>query len=46
MEMALNKIVPENFPYVHTAEGPDDMVNFVNHSRYVFSFEVFLFVHM
>lgn len=26
MEMGLNKIVPESFPYVHTAEGPDDMV--------------------
>ncbi|RIA98838.1 hypothetical protein C1645_731399 [Glomus cerebriforme] len=25
MEMALNKIVSENLPYVHTAEGPDDM---------------------
>ncbi|KAI8645296.1 hypothetical protein BD408DRAFT_412109 [Parasitella parasitica] len=25
MEMGLNKIVPESFPYVHTAEGPDDM---------------------
>jgi secondary thiamine-phosphate synthase enzyme len=25
MEMALNKIAPENFPYVHTIEGPDDM---------------------
>lgn len=25
MEMGLNKIVPETFPYVHTAEGPDDM---------------------
>jgi secondary thiamine-phosphate synthase enzyme len=25
MEMALNKIVPENWPYVHTIEGPDDM---------------------
>ncbi|CAB4421121.1 unnamed protein product [Rhizophagus irregularis] len=25
MEMALNKIVPENLPYVHTDEGPDDM---------------------
>jgi len=23
--MALNKIAPENFPYVHTMEGPDDM---------------------
>ncbi|CAO0790669.1 unnamed protein product [Mucor circinelloides] len=25
MEMGLNKIVPETFPYIHTAEGPDDM---------------------
>lgn len=25
MEMALNKIAPENLPYVHTIEGPDDM---------------------
>ncbi|KAI8379985.1 hypothetical protein EDC96DRAFT_570791 [Choanephora cucurbitarum] len=25
MEMGLNKIVPEDFPYIHTAEGPDDM---------------------
>ena len=25
LEMALNKIAPENLPYVHTAEGPDDM---------------------
>ncbi|KAG0750243.1 hypothetical protein G6F57_003652 [Rhizopus arrhizus] len=25
MEMGLNKIVPESLPYVHTAEGPDDM---------------------
>ncbi|MFO0883212.1 MAG: secondary thiamine-phosphate synthase enzyme YjbQ [Pirellulales bacterium] len=25
LEMALNKIAPENFPYVHTMEGPDDM---------------------
>jgi len=25
-EMALNKIAPEDFPYVHTDEGPDDMV--------------------
>ncbi|KAI8581349.1 hypothetical protein K450DRAFT_232619 [Umbelopsis ramanniana AG] len=24
-EMALNKIAPEDFPYVHTDEGPDDM---------------------
>lgn len=25
MEMAVNKIAPENWPYVHTCEGPDDM---------------------
>ena len=25
LEMAFNKIAPENFPYVHTIEGPDDM---------------------
>lgn len=26
MEMGLNRIVPEDFPYIHTAEGSDDMV--------------------
>ncbi len=25
LEMAMNKVVPESFPYVHTVEGPDDM---------------------
>ena len=25
METSLNAIVPENFPYLHTCEGPDDM---------------------
>lgn len=25
MEMALNNIAPEDLPYVHTIEGPDDM---------------------
>jgi len=25
MEMSVNNIVPESFPYVHTLEGPDDM---------------------
>ena len=25
MESALNSIAPEDFPYVHTMEGPDDM---------------------
>ncbi len=25
LEMAFDKIAPENFPYSHTMEGPDDM---------------------
>ncbi len=25
LEMSVNKIVPEGFPYIHTLEGPDDM---------------------
>lgn len=25
LEMSLNKIAPENSPYIHTIEGPDDM---------------------
>ena len=25
MEMAINRIAPEDFPYIHTLEGPDDM---------------------
>jgi len=25
LEMAISRIAPENFPYVHTIEGPDDM---------------------
>lgn len=25
MNMALNRLAPENWPYVHTCEGPDDM---------------------
>ena len=25
MESSINSIVPENFPYTHTMEGPDDM---------------------
>lgn len=25
LEMSFNKIAPEDFPYVHTIEGPDDM---------------------
>jgi secondary thiamine-phosphate synthase enzyme len=25
MEMSLNRLAPENAPYVHTLEGPDDM---------------------
>lgn len=26
MDMGLDKIVPETLPYIHTMEGPDDMV--------------------
>ncbi|CAG8540776.1 6521_t:CDS:2 [Ambispora gerdemannii] len=25
MEMGLNRLVPENWPYIHSNEGPDDM---------------------
>ncbi|HUG17901.1 MAG TPA: secondary thiamine-phosphate synthase enzyme YjbQ [Planctomycetaceae bacterium] len=25
LEMSMNKIAPENWPYIHTIEGPDDM---------------------
>lgn len=25
LEMSFNRIAPEDFPYVHTIEGPDDM---------------------
>ncbi|PVU93747.1 hypothetical protein BB561_003064 [Smittium simulii] len=25
MKMMLDKLVPENMPYIHTYEGPDDM---------------------
>ncbi len=25
MEASLNRIAPEEFPYIHTCEGPDDM---------------------
>ncbi|MDA0833857.1 MAG: secondary thiamine-phosphate synthase enzyme YjbQ [Planctomycetota bacterium] len=25
LEMSFNKIAPEDFPYIHTIEGPDDM---------------------
>lgn len=25
MNMAMNKLAPESWPYVHTCEGPDDM---------------------
>ena len=25
LEMSLNRLAPENLPYVHTLEGPDDM---------------------
>ncbi|KAI9145242.1 hypothetical protein BKA69DRAFT_1024965 [Paraphysoderma sedebokerense] len=32
MEMMLNKLVPENAPYVHTDEGADDMPGHVKSS--------------
>jgi secondary thiamine-phosphate synthase enzyme len=25
LEMSVNRIVPEDFPFIHTMEGPDDM---------------------
>lgn len=25
LEMSMNKLAPENWPYIHTIEGPDDM---------------------
>ena len=28
MEMMLNRIVPEDMPFRHSCEGPDDMVKF------------------
>lgn len=34
MEMATNRIAPENWPYTHTAEGPDDMPAHVKSSLY------------
>jgi secondary thiamine-phosphate synthase enzyme len=34
MEMALSRIVPEDFPYVHTLEGPDDMPAHVKSSLF------------
>lgn len=30
METSLNRIAPEDFPYVHDDEGPDDMVGRVH----------------
>ncbi|KAI8922754.1 hypothetical protein BC831DRAFT_474433 [Entophlyctis helioformis] len=32
MEMSLNELVPENAPYTHTDEGPDDMPGHVKSS--------------
>lgn len=33
MAMGLDKICPETFPYIHTDEGPDDMVKLTSKSR-------------
>ena len=30
MEMMLNRLVPENAPYEHTLEGPDDMPGYIS----------------
>src|SRR4030095_12984483 len=32
LESSLNSLAPEDFPYVHTIEGPDDMPAHVNAS--------------
>ena len=40
MEMALNKIVPENYPYLHTAEGADDMPAHVKSSLFGHSLSI------
>jgi secondary thiamine-phosphate synthase enzyme len=32
LETSLSAIAPENFPYQHTSEGPDDMPAHVKHS--------------
>ncbi|KXN69734.1 UPF0047-domain-containing protein [Conidiobolus coronatus NRRL 28638] len=34
MEMMLNKLAPENAPYIHTDEGPDDMPGHVKSSLF------------
>ena len=34
LEMATNRIVPENFPYEHTCEGPDDMPSHIKSSLF------------
>ncbi|KAF9929334.1 hypothetical protein FBU30_001695 [Linnemannia zychae] len=40
MEMALNKIAPENFPYIHTDEGPDDMPGHLKSSLFGVSLNI------
>jgi len=34
MEMAVNKMVPENWPYIHTLEGADDMPAHIKSSMF------------
>jgi len=34
MEMAVNIMVPENWPYIHTLEGPDDMPAHIKSSMF------------
>ncbi|KAF9901368.1 hypothetical protein EC991_006219 [Linnemannia zychae] len=40
MEMALNKIAPENLPYIHTDEGPDDMPGHLKSSLFGVSLNI------
>ena len=40
LEMAMNKVVPESLPYVHTLEGPDDMPAHVKSSLFGCSLNV------
>ncbi|TPX61526.1 hypothetical protein PhCBS80983_g01039 [Powellomyces hirtus] len=40
MEMMLNRLAPENAPYIHTDEGPDDMPGHVKSSLFGVSLNI------
>ncbi|KAJ1917513.1 hypothetical protein H4219_003146 [Mycoemilia scoparia] len=40
MEMMLNRLAPENAPYIHTMEGPDDMPGHVKSSLFGVSLNI------